>query len=111
MSMQLDNAPHRVEVKSKQIPGQKEEIVLFTDDRGSRIELPVCEFLNAVRYVLTNTELSGLADSRIKFLEDIKSARLVLGQDQRELNQIELGGTSYTPPEDLNLRLPRVPTA
>lgn len=51
-----------------------------------KYEIPMDEFLNAARYVLTNTDLenkNGLADPRLMFVKNVKKLRIVDGYNKK----------------------------
>jgi hypothetical protein len=86
MSLVLsDSKPKGLEVKTHGFPmeARGKEVVRLGD-----YEIGLVDFLCAAWYVLSNTDLNGVTDPRIEFVQAVKKMEIVPGGD------FEVGGKS-----------------
>jgi hypothetical protein len=74
MSLRLDRSlPHGLKIKTSGFDGPIDDTVYL-----GRYQIPMSDFLVAVAYVLTNTDLQA-NDPRIRFVESLKALQEVDG--------------------------------
>ena len=77
MSLSLDNSTPNVEVKTWGAISPQFEKTVFLGD----YEISLSDFMHAAMYVLTNTDLVGDSDPRLRFVNEVKVMEITEGYD------------------------------